>query len=93
MRDASGYTQISMRDIVDTALTIAIHSPNSNQTLPVVTIDRGARVLCTVPATATSTLYAVCGKTRLVITFYLSSAATTERGPITGLMTTSGPLN
>jgi sulfoxide reductase heme-binding subunit YedZ len=93
VRDASGNNQISMRDLVDTALTIGIRSPNSNETLPVVTIARDVRVLCTVPATATSTLYAVCGTTRLTIAFYASSSVLKTGGQITGRLITSGPLN
>lgn len=88
-----GYLQISMRDTVDTALTVAIRSPNSNETLPVVTISRDTTVLCTVPASVTDTLYAVCGTTRLTITFYGSSAVLKSGGNITGQITTSGPLN
>jgi sulfoxide reductase heme-binding subunit YedZ len=93
VRDASGNRQISMRDLVDTALTIAIRSPNSSETLPVVTIARDTRVLCTVPATATSTLYAVCGTTRLTIAFYGPSSVLMAGGQITGRLVTSGPLN
>jgi len=93
VRDASGGLQISMRDTVDTALTVAIRSPDSNETLPVVTVARGSRVLCTVPATAGATLYAVCGTTRLLITFYGSQLVLTSGGQITGRLDTSGPLN
>jgi sulfoxide reductase heme-binding subunit YedZ len=87
-RDASGYTQISMRDAVDTTLTVAIRSPNANESLPVITIARDGRVLCTVPATAADILYAVCGATRLTISL---NAPTT--GQITGQLVTSGALN
>ena len=93
VKDSAGNVQISLRDMVDTALTIAIRSPNSSETLPVVTISRGSRVLCTVPATAGSTLYAVCGTTRLTIAFYGSSAILQGGGQITGQLVTSGPLN
>lgn len=93
VRSKSGYFQISMRDMVDTGLTIAIRSPNSNETLPVITISRDDRVLCTVPATAGATLYAVCGTTRLTITFYGPSSVLKEGGEITGRLVTSGPLN
>lgn len=89
----NGYLQISMRDTVDTALTIAIRSPNSNETLPVVSISRDNRVLCTMPASVSDTLYAVCGTTRLTITFYGSAAAMKNGGNISGQLTTSGPLN
>lgn len=93
VRDAAGNLQISMRDTVDTELTIAIRSPNANETLPVVTVSRGTRVICTVPATAGATLYAVCGKTRVLITFYGSELVLTSGGQITGRLDTSGPLN
>lgn len=93
VRDAAGNTQISMRDSIDTALTIAIRSPNSNETLPVVTIARDARVLCSMPASAGTTLYAVCGSTRLTISFYGSPAVLNAGGDITGRLVTSGPLN
>ncbi len=93
VRDAAGNTQISMRDTVDTALTIAIRSPSSNETLPVVTIARSSRVLCTVPATAGTSLYAVCGTTRLTIAFYGPPSVMKSGGEITGRLITSGPLN
>jgi DMSO/TMAO reductase YedYZ heme-binding membrane subunit len=93
VRDAAGNTQISMRDTVDTALTIAIRSPNSTETLPTMAINRDKRVLCTVPATVSATLYAVCGTTRLTIAFYGSSSALDSGGQITGRLVTSGPLN
>jgi sulfoxide reductase heme-binding subunit YedZ len=93
VRDAAGNLQISMRDTVDTALTIAIRSAGANETLPVVTISRGTRVICTVPGTAGATLYAVCGTTRMLITFYGSELVLTSGGQITGRLDTSGPLN
>lgn len=94
VRDAAGNVQISMRDTVDTELTITIRSPNgSSETLPVVTITRGAKTLCTVPANAGTTLYAVCGTTRLTISFYGSDSVLKSGGDITGRLDTSGPLN
>lgn len=93
VRDAAGNVQISMRDMVDTGLTVQIRSPNDTETLPVVTIARDGRVLCTVPATAGTTLYAVCGKTRLTITFLGSPAVIQSGGNISGRLDTSGPLN
>jgi methionine sulfoxide reductase heme-binding subunit len=92
VRDSAGNTQISMRDTVDTALTITVRSPGSNETLPVMTIARDARVLCTVPATAGTTLYAVCGATRLTITLYGPAPVLAAGGQITGKLDTSGPL-
>jgi hypothetical protein len=82
-----------MRDTVDTGLTIAVRSPNTNETLPVLTITRDGRTLCTVPATPTTTLYAVCGTTRLTIDFYGTSQVLASGGQITGRLVTSGPLN
>lgn len=93
VRDSAGDVSISMRDTVDTALTISIRSPNTSETLPVVTIARGTRVLCTVPASVGSSLYAVCGKVRLTITFYGWPDVLTKGGTITGRLDTSGPLN
>jgi sulfoxide reductase heme-binding subunit YedZ len=93
VRDKSGAVQISLRDTVDPGLTIAIRSPNANETLPVVTIARDGRVLCTVPASAGTTLYAVCGKTRLTITFFGASSVLQSGGQIVGQLDTSGPLN
>jgi sulfoxide reductase heme-binding subunit YedZ len=93
VKDAAGNMQISMRDMVDTGLTIAIRSPNSAETLPVVTISRDGRVLCSMPATPGDTLYAVCGTTRLTIAFYGTSTVLKSGGQITGQLVTSGPLN
>lgn len=92
-RDKAGNVQIAMRDTVDPQLTLAIRSPNQTETLPVVTIQRGTRVLCTSPASVGSSLYAVCGTTRLTITFYGSPDAVANGGSITGRLDTSGPLN
>ncbi len=92
VRDAAGHTQIAMRDMVDTALTVAVRSPTSAETLPVVTIARNGRNLCSVPATAGETLYAVCGETRFTITLNGPESATTSGGQIGGRLVTSGPL-
>jgi hypothetical protein len=46
-----------------------------------------------VPASVSDTLYAVCGTTRLTITFYGSGAVLKNGGNLTGQLTTSGPLN
>jgi hypothetical protein len=93
VRDSAGNVQISMRDMVDTELTIAIRSPNSSETLPVVTVARDNRVLCTVPASAGNTLYAVCGTTRLTISLTGPASVLKAGGQITGQLVTSGPLN
>jgi sulfoxide reductase heme-binding subunit YedZ len=93
VRDASGNTQISMRDTIDTALTVSVRSPNSAETLPVLTVARDARVLCAAPANPGTTLYAVCGTTRLTLAVYGEPAVLKTGGPITGQLVTSGPLN
>jgi hypothetical protein len=93
VRDSAGNVQISMRDMVDTGLTIAIRSPNSGETLPVVTVARDNRVLCTVPASAGNTLYAVCGTTRLTISLSGPGSVLKAGGQITGQLVTTGPLN
>jgi methionine sulfoxide reductase heme-binding subunit len=93
VRDSTGNTQISMRDTVDTALTITVRSPDSNETLPVMTVARDAMVLCTVPATAGTTLYAVCGTTRLTINLYGPASVLAAGGQVTGKLNTSGPLS
>lgn len=93
VRDSSGRVQISMRDTVDTGLTISIRSPNTNETLPVVTVARDGRVLCSVPANPGATLYAVCGTTRMTIAIYGADSATKTGGNISGRLETSGPLN
>jgi methionine sulfoxide reductase heme-binding subunit len=94
VRDSAGRAQIALRDTVDTDLTITIRSPDpANETLPVMTISRGPRVLCTVPASVSSTLYAICNQTRLTITLYGSDAVMLKGGNITGRLDTSGPLN
>jgi hypothetical protein len=82
-----------LRDMVDTGLTIAIRSPTTSETLPVVSIARDGKVLCTVPASTGTTLYAVCGKTRLTIAFYGSTTVLASGGQVTGQLVTSGPLN
>ncbi len=93
VHDAAGNVQVSLRDTVDTALTILVRSPDANETLPVVTITRGSRVLCVVPATSGTSLYAVCNSTRLTITFYGSPALLKTNGSITGRIDTTGPLD
>ncbi len=93
VRDSTGNVQISMRDTVDTALTIAVRSPNNSETLPVVTIARDGQMLCTVPATAGTSIYSVCGPTRFTIDLYGPASVLTAGGQITGRLDTSGPLN
>jgi methionine sulfoxide reductase heme-binding subunit len=94
VRDSSGAVQIALRDTVDTELTITIRSPNlATETLPVMTISRGQRVLCTAPASVTTQLYAVCNKTRLTVTLFADETVLHKGGDITGRLDTSGPLN
>lgn len=94
VRDAkTGYIQMSLRDSVDPELTIAIRSPNPGETLPVVTVSRGTRVLCSAPAAVSKTLYTVCGNVRMTIAFFGPQSVLTDGGDITGTLTTSGPLN
>jgi methionine sulfoxide reductase heme-binding subunit len=94
VRGPGGQTQISFRDTVDTDLTISIRSANATtESLPVVTVARGTRNLCTVPASVSATLYAVCGTTRLTITLFTATASPVRAGDITGQLATSGPLN
>lgn len=93
--DAAGNTQISFRDTIDPDLTVSIRSANgTTETLPVVTIARGTKQLCTVPASVTANLYAVCGKTRLTITLYSTTVkVAVGTSSVTGQIATSGPLN
>lgn len=91
-RGADGSTQIALRDTVDTSLTISIRSALSTESLPVVTVYRHSRELCTAPVRVTSTLYAVCGSSRLSITLYGEQAATGS-GSVTGRLDASRPLN
>ena len=93
VKDKTGLVQISLRDTVDTGLTIAIRSPNADETLPVVTIARDGQTLCTVPATAGTTLYAVCRDVRLTVSLYGPPSVLDSGGQITGRLETSGPLN
>ncbi|MHB8718608.1 MAG: hypothetical protein ACYDAC_06920 [Candidatus Dormibacteria bacterium] len=92
VRDAGGGVQIALRDMVDTGLTIAVRSATATETLPVITIARDGRTLCTVPASAGTTLYAVCGSTRLTIALDTSGTQSAAGGSVTGRLITSGPL-
>ncbi|PZR83487.1 MAG: hypothetical protein DLM65_01730 [Candidatus Aeolococcus gillhamiae] len=85
VRSAAG-TQLAMRDMVDTSLTLAVRPPSAAETLPVLTIARSGRTICTVPAHPGTVLYAVCGSTRLTVALYVSSST------VSGLLTTSGLL-
>ena len=86
VRDAAGRPSMALRDEVDPAVTITVRPPGSGETLPVLSVFRGTRVLCTVPTRATASLYAVCGTTRISVD--LSGGP----GSLGGRLTTSGPL-
>jgi hypothetical protein len=86
VRDAAGRTQVALRDVVDPALTLDVRPPTSAETLPVVTVFRGTRTVCAVPARAGASLYAVCGTTRMTVA--LSGGPTRIRGTLD----TTGPL-
>jgi len=93
VRDPAGGTQVSLRDTVDTAVTVTIRSQGGDETLPVVTIARDGRRLCQSPANAGATLYAVCGKVRLTITLYGPNPLPAGATSVSGGLATSGPLN
>ena len=93
VRDPSGSVQISMRDTVDTQLTVAIRSAGAGETLPVVTIARGSKTLCSVPASVASSLYAVCGKVRLEITVDAPGPLAVGQTNVAGRLDASGPLS
>jgi methionine sulfoxide reductase heme-binding subunit len=84
--DAAGRTQIALRDVVDPGLTMAIRPPTSAETLPVLTVFRDGHTVCTAPASATASLYAVCGGTRLTISLYEDAVH------LTGTLAASGPI-
>lgn len=86
VRTSAGQVEVSLRDTADPRLTLSIMPPGGNQSLPVITIDRGSVTLCHVPARTTTTFYAVCGSVRLVIALYGSPPS------IAGTLTASGPL-
>lgn len=92
VRGAGGSIAIAFRDALDTGLTIAVRSPAANETLPMISVARDGRTLCTVPARAAGTLYAVCAGTRMTIRLDASATTTANGGPLTGRLVTSGPL-
>ncbi len=85
-RDPGGHVEVSLRDAVDPALTLALIPAASMQTLPVVTVARAGRTLCAVPARPGAFLYAVCGATRMTIALFSGPSG------VTGTLSTSGPL-
>jgi sulfoxide reductase heme-binding subunit YedZ len=78
--------EIGLRDTVDTQLTVTIMPPDATQSLPVLSVARGGRTVCTAPARTTQTIYAVCGTTRVVVALFGSPPH------VTGRLTTSGSL-
>lgn len=87
MTRTSGGVDIALRDTVDTALTVVITPPGPTETLPLLTVARNGVTVCAdVPARVGVSVYAVCNRTRLVITLFGSGPSTTGR------LVTSGPL-
>ncbi len=86
VRTSSGQAEVSLRDAADPSLTIVIMPPGPAQTLPEITVERGATTLCHVPARAGTSFYAVCGAVRLVI------ALTGAPPDVGGTLTASAPL-
>jgi sulfoxide reductase heme-binding subunit YedZ len=86
MVKTSSGTEIGLRDVVDPTLTLSVMPPDSTQTQPVVTVERTGHVVCVSPARVGTTIYAVCGTTRLVIELF----GTTTRP--SGELITTGPL-
>lgn len=86
MVQTSAGAEIGLRDVVDPSLTLSVMPPDSTQTQPVVTVERTGRVVCVSPARVGTTIYTVCGGTRLVIELF----GTTARP--TGELITTGPL-
>jgi sulfoxide reductase heme-binding subunit YedZ len=78
--------EIAFRDLADPQLTLTIMPPGATQTLPVMTVTRAGVSLCSVPARAITTIYAVCGTTRIVVALFGSPAH------LAGRLTASGPL-
>jgi hypothetical protein len=93
VRDANGNVQISFRDTVDTALVVMVRSPNATESLPVITIQRSGKTICTSPATVDKSMYAVCGSTRMTVTLYQPVSTAPGTSDVTGQLVTSGPLN
>lgn len=91
VRGADGNTQLALRDTADTSLTLAVRSAGPGETLPVVTVARAGRILCVAPARATGSLYAVCGKTRIVIALF-GGPVSVGTGNVAGRIDTSGSL-
>jgi hypothetical protein len=78
--------EIAFRDLADPQLTLTIMPPGATQSLPVMTVTRAGVSLCSIPARAITTIYAVCGTTRIVVALFGSPAH------LAGRLTASGPL-
>lgn len=88
----AGTTELALRDTVDPALTISVRSPAATEMLPVLTVARSGRQLCSVPAEPGDTLYAVCGSTRIAVALYGDATVAKAGGRISGRLDTTGPL-
>ncbi|MDB5065526.1 MAG: ferric reductase [Chloroflexi bacterium] len=86
VRDPQGRVSMALRDVVDPALTLVVLPPATTETLPVLTVARDGRALCTVATHPGASLYAVCGAIRLTIDLVGGP------GTLTGSLSTSGPL-
>lgn len=95
VRDANGNVQMSFRDTIDPQLTIMVRSANTaaNESMPVITIQRKGRQLCSVPASVDQSMYAVCGTTRFTITLYQPVSTAVGTSDVSAQLTTSGSLN
>jgi sulfoxide reductase heme-binding subunit YedZ len=78
--------EIAFRDSFDPGLTLTIMPPDVTGSLPVITVLRDGVRICSAPARAVLTIYAVCGTTRIVVALFGSPAH------LTGRLTASGPL-
>jgi hypothetical protein len=78
--------EIAFRDVVDPALTLSVLPPGPTETLPVLTVSRNGRRVCSAPVRALTTMYAQCGATRVVIELFGDSVH------LSGRLTTSGAL-
>jgi hypothetical protein len=85
LRSAAGTT-FSLRDTVDTTLTVELLPPGPAQMSPTLVVQRNGATLCNAPARMTDVAYAVCGQTRVVVQLFGSLSY------VTGTITTSGPL-
>lgn len=92
VKSSTGYTQIAFRDTYDTRLTVTIRSAASTETLPVLQVARGSRVLCSVPAAPGAGLYAVCGRARLAITIFGPADLPVGTSAVSGRIDVAGAL-